>query len=58
MHGHLHDGGGHHHWQGEEALVGSGDTVTQVGAPMAGMEIKMVNWEEGNYRISDSPRPR
>jgi len=37
----------------------AGDTTTgKVGAPMAGMEIKMVNWEEGNYRISDSPRPR
>jgi len=30
----------------------------KVGAPMAGMEIKMVNWEEGNYRVSDTPRPR
>eukprot|EP00092_Neocalanus_flemingeri_P007270 GFUD01007850.1.p1 GENE.GFUD01007850.1~~GFUD01007850.1.p1 ORF type:complete len:710 (+),score=206.08 GFUD01007850.1:109-2238(+) len=30
----------------------------KVGAPMAGMEIKMVNWEEGHYRVTDSPRPR
>merc|ERR1719192_477819 len=32
--------------------------VGKVGAPMAGMEIKLVNWEEGNYLIADSPRPR
>merc|ERR1719204_1472383 len=25
---------------------------------MAGMEVKMVNWEEGNYRVTDTPRPR
>jgi len=30
----------------------------KVGAPMAGMEIKMVNWEEGHYRVTDNPRPR
>jgi len=33
-------------------------TVGKVGAPMAGMEIKLVNWEEGNYLVADSPRPR
>jgi len=33
-------------------------TTGRVGAPMAGMEIKMVNWEEGNYRVTDSPQPR
>ena len=36
-----------------------GDNSTgRVGAPMAGMEVKMVNWEEGNYRVTDKPRPR
>merc|ERR1712106_1077881 len=25
---------------------------------IAGMEIKMVNWEEGHYRVTDNPRPR
>lgn len=36
-----------------------GDKTTgRVGAPMAGMEVKMVNWEEGNYRVTDKPRPR
>ena len=35
-----------------------GDKTTgRVGAPMAGMEVKMVNWEEGNYRVTASPRP-
>jgi len=33
-------------------------TTGKVGAPMAGVEIKMVSWEEGNYRVTDCPRPR
>lgn len=37
----------------------AGDRTTgKAGGPMAGMEIKLVNWEEGNYRVADSPRPR
>merc|ERR1719334_2458773 len=26
-----------------------------VGGPMGGLEIRLVDWEEGNYRISDNP---
>ena len=29
-----------------------------VGPPNQGMQIKLVNWEEGNYRVTDKPRPR
>ena len=29
------------------------DSVGRVGPPMAGIEIKLVNWEEGNYRVTD-----
>jgi len=29
-----------------------------VGGPMAGMEVRIVDWEEGNYRITDKPYPR
>ena len=25
---------------------------------MAGMEIRLINWDEGNYKITDKPRPR
>ena len=39
-------------------MMGGDTTTGKVGAPMAGMEIKMVNWEEGHYRVSDSLRPR
>jgi len=28
------------------------------GGPMAGMEIRLVNWDEGNYKITDKPNPR
>jgi len=34
------------------------NSVGRVGPPMAGVEIKLVNWEEGNYRVSDRPNPR
>jgi len=33
-------------------------TTGKAGGPMAGMEIKLVNWEDGNYRVGDTPRPR
>ena len=33
-------------------------SVGKVGAPMAGMEIKLVDWSEGNYMVADTPRPR
>jgi len=33
-------------------------TVGKVGAPMAGMEVKLVDWVEGNYMVTDTPRPR
>ena len=29
-----------------------------VGAPVQGVNIQLVNWEEGNYRVTDKPRPR
>lgn len=33
-------------------------TTGRVGAPLQVCDIKLVNWEEGNYRITDKPRPR
>ena len=39
-------------------MMSDDKTTGRVGAPMAGMEVKMVNWEEGNYRVTDTPRPR
>jgi len=33
-------------------------TAGTVGGPMAGIEVKMVSWNEGNYRVTDLPRPR
>jgi len=32
--------------------------VGLVGGPMAGVEIRLINWEEGNYKITDKPLPR
>jgi len=34
------------------------DSAGTVGGPMAGIEVKMVSWNEGNYRVTDLPRPR
>ena len=37
----------------------SDDTSTgNVGTPMAGVEIKLVSWPEGNYKVTDQPHPR
>jgi len=33
-------------------------SVGNVGGPMAGMEVRLVDWEEGNYKITDKPLPR
>ena len=30
----------------------------RVGPPVRGVRIRLVNWEEGNYRVTDKPRPR
>ncbi len=29
-----------------------------VGPPTVGIQIALTNWEEGNYRVTDKPRPR
>jgi long-chain acyl-CoA synthetase len=34
------------------------NSIGRVGPPMAGVEVKLVNWEEGNYRVTDRPNPR
>ncbi|TRY71515.1 hypothetical protein TCAL_00221 [Tigriopus californicus] len=30
----------------------------RVGPPLQGVELKLINWEEGNYTVKDTPRPR
>ena len=29
-----------------------------MGPPVQGVHLRLVNWEEGNYRVSDKPHPR
>ena len=29
-----------------------------VGKPMTGVEVRLVNWDEGNYKVTDRPLPR
>ena len=29
-----------------------------VGKPMTGMEVRLINWDEGNYKVTDRPYPR
>lgn len=33
-------------------------TTGRAGAPLMNIRVKLVNWEEGNYLITDKPRPR
>ena len=30
----------------------------RAGAPLMDVDIKLVNWDEGNYRVTDQPNPR
>lgn len=39
-------------------ILGYDRTVGRVGGPATACDIKLVNWEEGNYRITDKPYPR
>ncbi|XP_023342990.1 long-chain-fatty-acid--CoA ligase 4 [Eurytemora carolleeae] len=40
-------------------LMPLGDHSTgRVGPPVTGVNIRLENWEEGNYRVTDKPRPR
>jgi len=33
-------------------------TTGRAGAPLMNVDVKLVNWEEGNYRVTDKPNPR
>ena len=33
-------------------------SVGFVGQPLEGIQIKLIDWEEGNYRVTDKPNPR
>ena len=33
-------------------------TTGRGGPPLQGVEIKLINWEEGNYLVTDTPHPR
>lgn len=33
-------------------------SVGVVGPPLDGIQIKLIDWEEGNYKITDKPNPR
>ena len=37
---------------GDELTTGRG------GPPLQGVEVKLINWEEGNYLVTDAPNPR
>eukprot|EP00092_Neocalanus_flemingeri_P017052 GFUD01018440.1.p1 GENE.GFUD01018440.1~~GFUD01018440.1.p1 ORF type:complete len:721 (+),score=167.25 GFUD01018440.1:139-2301(+) len=34
------------------------NSTGRVGPPVHGINIRLKNWEEGNYRVTDKPRPR
>ena len=33
-------------------------TTGTVGKPMTGLEVRLINWESGSYRVTDRPNPR
>merc|ERR1719402_482457 len=34
------------------------NSTGRVGPPIPGIQIRLTNWEEGNYKVTDKPRPR
>ena len=34
------------------------NSTGRVGPPLQGIQVKLIDWEEGNYRVSDLPNPR
>ena len=34
------------------------NSVGRVGPPVQDVHIKLVNWDEGNYKVTDQPCPR
>ena len=34
------------------------ESLGRVGAPLLGSQIKLIDWKEGGYRVTDSPNPR
>ena len=40
-------------------LMENGDLSTgTVGKPMTGLHVKLIDWKEGNYKVTDRPNPR
>ena len=33
-------------------------TTGRVGPPLQGVQVRLINWDEGNYKVTDDPRPR
>jgi acyl-CoA synthetase (AMP-forming)/AMP-acid ligase II len=34
------------------------NSTGRVGPPLEGVKLKLINWEEGNYKVTDKPLPR
>ena len=43
---------------GSASMIRGDTALGTTGIPMYGTTIKLVNWEEGNYRVTDKPNPR
>ena len=33
-------------------------TTGRAGPPLQGVQVRLTNWDEGNYKVTDKPRPR
>ena len=41
------------------SIMDRGDLSTgSSGPPLQGVQIRLINWEEGGYRVTDKPHPR
>lgn len=59
MGGRVIEGYGLTETSGAASIMNAEDvSADRVGAPLPGCYLRLVDWEEGNYRTSDTPNPR
>ena len=46
-------------WFCHQTFLFQDDNSTgRVGPPLQGVQVRLIDWDEGNYRVTDSPHPR
>ncbi len=46
------------HWIKKCEIFQDDNSTGRVGPPLQGVQVKLIDWDEGNYRVTDLPNPR